>query len=532
MTNDKLRNYTWFYLAGLIIIAFLIRIYFSSLRTIHESWDSPVYIWMARCIGQGYGIRLWPGAPAHTWFQPFYSFLAGLVGNVIGYEAGGYMISCLFGSLLILPVFKLAHLLFGKSAGWIAAFIIAFYYRMIEASTFVLTEMMYSFLWLFGLYYAFRLIIYNHRRPIDYLCCGLFLGMAALTRTEANFDFAIIFAILIVIVVRQRLKPWNLFLLLGTYSLFIIPYMFFLYREMHVITFTGRVIRTVFVAVNTQNESYEFFSGSPVSYVVHHPIAALRRVIVNSEYILRKHGIWAFHPMLTLLMGLSLFGKYWSSFDFRRTILLLVFLIYPWLTYYGVTGTLNRYYYMSIVLVIILAADGIAYLQEWFVKSEAFLPVRSSMKETSFRKTIAVVLVLILLLCNVTPLVNAAVTGHFPEHGDQVKDKEIGVWIRGHINISTPAILCACPRIPYYANGLFYGDNDRNLNMNNLQAFIKKSGINVLVVDDFFAEQWFPRLQALKDPQNAPSWLQFKGSVHYRYDTGLTGDALIYQVRQ
>lgn len=134
------------WLTVIIVSAFLLRIYFSSLRTILESWDSTAYLWLARSLHEGNGLRLWPGAPAHTWFQPLYSYFISVVYPIAGnYETAGYFIAALFGSLLILPVFLFTKLLFSKEAAYIAAIIFVFHFRMVEMSSVVITEMPYAF---------------------------------------------------------------------------------------------------------------------------------------------------------------------------------------------------------------------------------------------------------------------------------------------------------------------------------------------------------------------------------------------------
>lgn len=317
-------------------------------------------------------------------------------------------------------------------------------------------------------------------------------------------------------------------MLLAAFGIFVVPYMAYLYEQLHQITFTGRTVRSVFAVIQDDNETYEFHTGSPITWALKNPMSAIKRVIDNDEYILRKHAIWAFHPVMTFLMALGLFGKPWAKTDLKKMTLFLVFLLLPWVSYYGVSGILNRYYTTSIILVSILAANGIVYLYDWFARSEAFVNLRN--KYLPGKTLFYSLVVFAVFLTNLKPLAHPVSLGGYPEHGDQLKDYQVGEWIKNNVQLPHPAILCASPRVAYYGQGRFFGDNDRNLTMQALPGFITVNGIDILVVDDFFYEQWFPGLKDLKDPSRAPAYLKCIQAIPYRYDTGKQGVALIYQV--
>lgn len=199
------RDALW--LAVIVMIAFLLRVYFSSLRNILESWDSAAYLWLAKSIHQGDGFRIWPDAPAHTWFQPLYPYMISAAYTFTGiYEKAGYYVAALFGSLLIIPAFLLTRLLFSREAAYIAAVTFIFQVRLVEASSLVLTEMPYAFFWLFGLYFGFRIIVFKHRTLGDLIGCGAFMGVASLIRTESNFDFLVIVEIVAFLFLSNLVK--------------------------------------------------------------------------------------------------------------------------------------------------------------------------------------------------------------------------------------------------------------------------------------------------------------------------------------
>lgn len=534
------------WLGALILLAFAIRFYYCSFRTIQENWDSTSYLWLAQNIHEGNGFRLWPGAPLHTWFQPLYSLLISIAYPLFGnYETAGYFVSSFFGSLLLIPVFLLTRLLFSREAGFLAAGLVTFHYRMVEASTLILTEMTYSFFWLFGIYYAFKIIIYKERNSVNLIFCGVFLGMSSLIRTESNLDFFIFVALLIVIwfsqkfisVVErpappQRMTFAKLLLMAGSFAILMGPYIYFLYRQMGQFTLTGRTTRSIFIVMESENEQYEFFDESPVRYVLLHPSDALRRVISNGDYVLRKLSIWAFHPMVTLFMGLGLFGQFWSKTDTRKMLLLLTLLLFPWLTYYGVTGILNRYYTTSIILVLIIAANGIIVFYRWFKQSEGLSGLRDRISFLSNKNVFYGATIVLFLLIYIRAFTYPIRIGRFPEHGDQIKDYTIGKWISNNIQKENAGVLCASPRIAYYCKGRYFGDNDRKLNVVTLEPFARKHGINVIVVDDLFSKQWFPQLKVLNDTTNVPSYLSYFKQIRYRYDNGVEGTALIYTIKQ
>lgn len=554
----------------IILLAFLVRWYYCSLRTVFDNWDSTAYIWLAQNIHEGHGLRLWPGGPVHTWFQPLYPCFISLAYPLFhNYEQAAYFVSALGGSLLIIPAFLLTRLLFSREAAYLIAIIFVFQYRLVEMSSSVLSEIPYCFFWLFGLYFAFRVLVYGKYAMKEFFFCGLFLGIASLIRTESNFDFLLVFVIACVQLVWKYFRAGGgaagavgdpgvrargedaagaanaggnaeagagagagvnflRVLILGlAYLVCIGPYAFFLYEQMGVLTFTGRTTHSVFIVMEAEGDVYEFYDGSPISYVIRTPLKAFRRVVDNDEYIFRKLSIWAFHPVMTFFMGLGVFGNPWTGRDLRKMGLFFLFLLFPWLTYYGVTGILNRYYTTSIILVLLLVANGLVYCYQWFERSEFRKGYAAGFLST--RKFMYSLLLLLFLLINIRPLVYPINLGKFPDHGDQVKDLAIAGWIRGNLPKDHPSVLCVSPRIAYYCNGIFYGDSDKKMDIAGLGDFIKKNRIDIVVVDDLFTGQWFPALKVLGDPGSAPAYLKFLHKIHYRYDTAVEGDALIYQ---
>lgn len=527
------------FIAGAIVIAFLLRIYFASLRTTHESWDSTSYLWLARSIHEGHGLRLWPGAPAHTWFQPLYSWLISLVYPLFGnFETAGYFISALFGSLLIIPVFLLTRFLFSRDAAFLAAAMVVFNYRMLEASTLVLTEMTYAFFWFSGIYFGFIILAGGQRKAYHFLLCGALLGIASLLRTESNFDFLIVLAFLLAIYARQffvkvpvesRIKLPDIAFFVTPFIVILAPYCYYLFQEMGTFTITGRTVRSVFVVMESENEQYEFYNESPFSIALHRPVETLGRIVRNDDYILRKLSIWAFHPVITVLMGFGFWGNKWSRVHAWRMLLVAVFLFFPWFTYYGITGILNRYYTNSIVWSLILAANGIIFLYEWFAGSDAFQGLRNRFPRLSAKRSVYAICLAIIFLLYIRPFTYPVKLGHFPEHGDQVKDYEIGKWIRTNLKLDDAGVLCASPRIAYYAGARFFGDNDPLLDTTKLKAMMLKNRIDVIVADDLFTTQWFPGLKQLGDSTGSYSFLKYVGCLPYRYDNGVENTALIYK---
>jgi hypothetical protein len=540
----------WVVLIGLSLAALVLRLAFVERRSDLEDWDSAIYIELGENLASGHGFRVHPGAREHVWFQPGFPLaIAALSRLTGGGESAAYLVSAIAGALIVFPLFFIARHLYSQRAGLIAAGLAVFHYRMVDAGSLPITEMLYTVLWLWGIYAALR-ICEPGRHPVGwYLTFGAALGLAGLVRTEGVFSFAVLFGLLAALALWRRRHPglpapvespgvprsraqnadaWGLLLAAGAFIVLLGPYMLYLYGELHQLAITGRIHRTVFAIMDATRETYEVHAGSPFAFVREHPAYALARILENLAIIVREHCVWAFPPIIVALTGVALFGSKWSTERSRREALLIATFLFPWLTLYGITGILPRYYFASVALGLVWAAQGAATLLEWAEQSSFGLPRAWRVLQPW---AAGAMLMAGLSLTFGRELTFPFRSGGFPMHPQMRKDRQIAGWFRAHAGPDAK-ILASSPRIAYYG-GVEYADyrDNRDLDAATLGSFLLNERIDYLVADDFIVKQLYPRLAFLaSDATAVPEYLTRRATLAYEQDDGAPATLQIYGV--
>jgi 4-amino-4-deoxy-L-arabinose transferase-like glycosyltransferase len=525
-----------FLLIALAVCALALRLLYVMNRGFLTNWDSATYLMLAETLLNGQGYREWPGAPIHTWFQPLYPIFVALASQWIGdVELSGYLVAALFGSAIVFPIYLLAERLYSPRVALIATILVLFNYRLVDASSSVLTEMPYTFFWLWGVYFTLRVI----EEPSDSLLLpvlmGCTLGAAALLRTEGFLYFVFLIGILAGVTVLRWVRRGFVSIttlrgaavVAGAFLLVFGPYVYFLSDTLGYFAVIGRE-RTILVIMDASRETYAFHDANSFRFVLDQPVYALKRILHNLDYIVRRHGVWAFPPILIALMALSFFARPWQRGRLWREAFLVAVFLFPWLTAYGVTGAQTRYYYAFVALALVWVANGIDALPNWYTASFG----RQSDDQSSERRRywlVAGTAIFAVFLSYFQQLARPLLVGHFPIHAQERKDQAIADWIRKDGRPS-PGIMSASPLIAYYARGRYYGDNNQQLTADKLHPFLVHHAIDYVVADNFFVNQWFPKLAFLADAANAPSYLTLGTKIQYVYDDGAAGYANVYRV--
>jgi len=117
-------------------------------------------------------------------FPPLYPFLIAVASFLTpDYEWAGRIVSLTFQTLLPLPVFGIASLLYGRRTGFAAAILIILSPLLVNLSFMVLSEAIYLPLILTATYLV--LLALNSSSTRHYCVLGLVFGLAYLTRQEA-----------------------------------------------------------------------------------------------------------------------------------------------------------------------------------------------------------------------------------------------------------------------------------------------------------------------------------------------------------
>ncbi len=184
-------------LGGILLVALAIRVVAWS-RTVVLFNDGPIFLAMAEAISRGEGAAL-----LHHPFHPLYPLSIALVSALpISLETSAVAVSILGGLLAIVGVFAFVRHAFDQELAWMAAWAVALHPWAVDFSSDVMSDGLYSGLYLMGFASMVRLV----ERPTvrRAAVCGGWAGAAYLVRPEGA-ELLIFAAILLVL--RSRGAP-------------------------------------------------------------------------------------------------------------------------------------------------------------------------------------------------------------------------------------------------------------------------------------------------------------------------------------
>jgi len=170
-----------------------------------------------------------------TYWPPLYPLLIGIFSIVTrDAELAGRLVSVIAGALLVIPIYFLARRLYGKPTAFVAALLTVIYPFLLEYSTVVLTESLYTLL--FTLAVLGALSAFSTGKNHQFFMTGLAIGACYLVRPEA-FGFAGLILLMIAASVllgkRANLKraSANAPIFLAGFLLLSLPYLLYLRAE-------------------------------------------------------------------------------------------------------------------------------------------------------------------------------------------------------------------------------------------------------------------------------------------------------------
>lgn len=143
--------------------------------------DSVIYMSMARRFLEGQSEYL-----LHPMWPPLYPLISALFYLVFqDWLTAARLVSVVFGSLLVIPIYFLTRDLFGKYTAVLTSLIVILLKPLTVASTAPLSESLVVFCFWSGFYFLWRSLRGKHL--IFALLSGIFWGLAYLTRPEGVF---------------------------------------------------------------------------------------------------------------------------------------------------------------------------------------------------------------------------------------------------------------------------------------------------------------------------------------------------------
>jgi 4-amino-4-deoxy-L-arabinose transferase-like glycosyltransferase len=243
-------------LVTIIAIACAVRLLFLALVAMHGTEindDGAQYARAAQNVREGLGYIGMLGKPL-TLQPPLYSFAIGLISSVVGdAESAGRLISIVAGAALPLPVFVVTRLLFGRSAGLIAAAVSAFMPFLVGLDVLVLTDPAFLTFLMAGL--AFAMLAQRRSDWRSAAIAGAFFGVAYLLHPEGLPEAIAVLLTLaaLALVLRQPRLAITLPVAFAVpLAVIALPYVAYISRETGRLSFQGKMDDNYFVGVRLE----------------------------------------------------------------------------------------------------------------------------------------------------------------------------------------------------------------------------------------------------------------------------------------
>ncbi len=163
----------------LFLAALAVRIY--SLKFFHViPTDGTSYVETARSVGRGEidGIAVYGFYPILIWVMNFF---------ISDGELAGRLVSVLFGSMLVIPLYLLGRDIFSRNIALSACLVAVVWPPLVGSSCEVITQSTHTTLQLTGVYFVWR--AFKEYRISDGCLAGFFFGLTYLTRPEGLLLF-------------------------------------------------------------------------------------------------------------------------------------------------------------------------------------------------------------------------------------------------------------------------------------------------------------------------------------------------------
>lgn len=489
----------------ILLLAACVRIYWLATQPVVIENEGAEYARIAENLVKGIGYVGIMGGP-QLFFPPLYPILIAALHFLVGdFELAGRLVSLILGTCLVIPVYAIANLLYGRRVALISAFLVACHPILVGLSAAVYSECPYATLLLTGVYWSLRALKLQSDKHI--VAAGIFLGLAYLARPEAAVVPAVcvfsLFAVALMNGKEIRKAIYGSALLAVVFAAVIAPYVVFLTLRTGTLMTDGKhnINALMRSRVNTGMSYRQAAYGVNRELVVEGPLLEPNAFVTMSPfkngladvipYVLTSakanvrsvfRSIFALHfgyPVLFLLVVIGLFRSPWNL---QRTIdegfLLLLFAALALVILAGAPAVWDRIAFPMLPILLLWVAKGTDELSDWAEKSV------SSMGQALGRLATRIGLA-VLLISPVLQLLVAALGFRFvgdlqDSYGPNVSSKRAGLWLGEYMAGSDKRIMDTGIIVAYYSGGLWmglpYADSDVAL------AYIRKKQPEFIVL--------------------------------------------------
>lgn len=406
-----------------------------------------------------------------TFWPPLYPLLVGLSSLVFrDIETGGRFVSVLAGSVLVVPVYSLIRILYGKDAAFIGAFLVAIHPTLIHFSTTLLTESTYITLFMTVLFVGLK--AFSGGACVAFFSVGAMLGACYLLKPE-SIGYVGLMAILTLgtSLLGNHLPPsevlFRIMALVAGASLLSLPYLLFLRRatggwtisdkfQAHVHPSeswerrwfglpegrTTTLADRLYAGASRKDDSLEN-RGLPAA-----DISSLRMMTARSIEALKSEARLLIDsmtpPQFMLLMSLGMFKTEWL-----KEFYLLSFFTFTLIGYALCPDDIGERLLLPLIPVTICwVAGGFKAVEDWLV--EFFKQAKISRAVPFINPESLRLLMITALAFSMLPWAVYAVMA-IPA-APMIEYKQAGSWVKEHSE-TPPLIMSTLPFIAFYAGG-------------------------------------------------------------------------------
>lgn len=480
--SDKIRIFIY------LIISFLLRLYLLIFQNNIGS-DGVWYVTLGKNLirGKGYINQL---GEIDLQYPPFYPIIIGLTSIFIkDIELAARLISLIFGTLLILPIFFLGKNFYEKKTGYVATILIIFYPVLCQYSVFVLTESIYTFLFILSILLGWYCIVTEKIRY--HILVGLLFGICTLTRPEGVIFFLIF---LVTFLFFKYKKIYSKKMLSGTFLMVLIffliisPYVVFIHsktgewtlgKKSSMVSYISKTMRNDKygyekshfaiaengVDLNLFNENVSFFCCFESGY------KRIFKFYFSNIYTMYREYIPELIPLVLFIpLGIGLLQVYWDRGNLKKEFYLFSFMIPPMLVY-PFFLIHSRRFVPFIPIIILLIARGIVFIQD---RAKSLKRCNSYKNSSYVEKLIAKGIIAFFVLV-ILPHAIAK------KNIDDPNYKKLGTLLKNHVHKQS-ALMARQPYISFYSDMRFvHFPYDKDYG--KVFKYAEYHGVNYLVID-------------------------------------------------
>ncbi len=430
--------------------------------------DSAAYGFVARDFLKGHFLKgISSAAP------PFYPFLMFLFSpDTLHVEITGRLLSLLFGTFTVIPLFYLVREAVGKKEAIFSALLYAFHPYLVTYSGMLLTEATYWGLLVLSVYYFWTGL--KKEKAWRIALSGCFLGLAYLTRPE-GVGYLLVYLVWVAVDVVLKKKWFKKLILMGvliaSVFVFVIPYVIWMHHE------TGKwLISKKAVEAQSQFSKKSAAEGDSLKGIEQkRPIKRNPAILRVSQTIARflpfvtYHYLRAYHFSLWLFLFLGLIRARGKIIAYE--IFLASLVLFHLFSLSSFVPSTIRFSVPVIPLSLFWAAMGILEIKKHLEKIKVSNP----------EKVMFLVIFFVILVQLPQTLI--------PERRGRADQKKVGLWLKQ--NTPEDAIIMSnSPIEAFYANREFMllprgisSPGNPGKSYSEVIDYAKKEGVRYILVN-------------------------------------------------